>query len=227
MSFRRFSRGDKFLGGRGDMIEEAGQKGAMVIFDAWEKNNFFQYRLWHCTKDLEIKLGGSGFKEIERETISQVCQYWCHDTDKEMDFTDYCTTVRFSLSKTEGSVSVGTSEDCPLDEVVSVSWSGGKIIDLDGEEAHLDFVSDYYKTGEILTLSQRKYFVIEDRFNKLLKISRVQSVTLLMNLYRERSDILNSANMSDEEYVKWVQEEESVKWVQEEESVKWVQEEES
>lgn len=208
MSFRLFSRGDMFLGGRGEPVEEAGQQGAMVVFDAWEESTYFQMRLWHCTKDLEINLVGDGFKEIERETNKHICQYWCFDTDKEIDYDDYCSIVRFSLTKKEGSVSVSTSEDLPFDDEVKVSWSKGKILDLDEKEAHLDFVSNYYKVREILTVSQRKHFILEDRVDKLLKISREKKdISLMRELYSSRQLIVGTANMSDEEYVKWVQEE--------------------
>lgn len=208
MSFRLFSRGDKFVGGRGDTVEEANQKGAMVLFDSWEESSYFQIRLWHCTKDLEINLEGSGFKEIERETNKHICQYWCFDTDKEIDYDDYCSVIRFSLTESEGSVIVSTSEDFPFDEEVKVSWSEGKIRDLDEKEAHLDFVSNYYKVREILTLSQRRGHIIEDRIDKLVKISRsLSKIPLMRELYSSRHHILKTANMSDEEYIKWVQEE--------------------
>jgi hypothetical protein len=206
MSFRLFSRGEKFFGGRSDTVEEANQKGAMLIFDSWEETDYFQMRLWHCSEDLEISLEGSGFKEIEREINKHICQYWCFDTDKEIDYEDYCTIVRFSLTESEGSVSVSTNEDFPFDDVAKVSWSEGKITDLDEKEAHLDFVSNYYKVREILTLSQRREYILEDRIDKLLKISRSQQ-QVRMRLYSSRYHILKTANMSDEEYAKWIQEE--------------------
>jgi hypothetical protein len=139
--------------------------GACAYFDAWSECNSVQMRIWHIDKDLKATFTGDGFKITKSET-----KFYPDDIEGK-DSSSYCTFHTIKITKLSGHIEVTIPNETTYDDNI-IRWGDGKITDFYGKKAHFKKVNDdHYKFDEILTNKQKQYYVMQDRYYKLLKIA--------------------------------------------------------
>ena len=167
--FRIFSLGSIEVGDYQDngYAEPGDRSGAMIIFDAWERADEFNFRIYHPVKDYPIELKGEGFKIIDRKSTYIPDTHW--DTGEELDHGEYLTVIGFGLTEPTGQIEV----ECPkkdLEDSAGIKWDVKYIYDIFDCKAELTLSGNYYSVKEVLSVKQRKKYALSDRVHKLKRI---------------------------------------------------------
>lgn len=194
--FKKFGEGHMMAGNR----DYDPKEGAMVCFDAWVKSKGWSFRVWHYNPELEINLEGEGYEVVARKRKF-------HD-DLGFDEPDYCTYIDIAPTSNDGWVEVKTPTEHQWEDA-KVSWGGGHIKDFWGNKAdlELDFSGKEVeiRVKEVLSKSDKRHFMMEDRLFRLRKVAESQGnsdmITEIMSCRRE---FMSSAQADD--YEAWLDE---------------------
>lgn len=173
--FRRFSNAGIECNGWEDNFEcvyegrPEDRKGAFVLFDAWEENDLFMFRIFHIDKDLPITLKGENFREVRDRKLKYIPDV-CDETGEEKSYGEYLTTIYWESTSPKGKVEVCIDPETYGE--MQVDWSDGIISDFHDLKCNFTVNPEtgFYKLSEILTVRQRQQFALDDRYFKLKTI---------------------------------------------------------
>ena len=187
---KKFAEGYVFAGNR----EDDSKEGAMICFDAWEESSHWTFRVWHSTPEFEINLEGEGYKLLSRE-----CKY--HD-DMGLEDPDYCTYIKIVPTQDKGWVEVKTPTEEQWDDA-KITWGDGEVIDLEDNKAEFELDGSTVKITEVLTTSEKRFFMMDDRLTRLRRIAASQgNHTVVQEIMAGRRDFIEAAQVDD--YQVWL-----------------------
>lgn len=190
--FKKFAEGYVFAGNR----EDESKEGAMICFDAWDESDHWTFRIWHYDPDFEINLEGEGYKVLSRERKF-------HD-DLGLDLEDYCTYIKIAPTQDKGWLEVKTPTEHQWDDA-KITWGEGKITDLEDNKADMEFDGSNVKITETLTLSEKRYFMMDGRLNRIRRIAEHQgNHSIVQEIIAGRREFMSSAQADD--YEAWLDE---------------------